>query len=56
MGHYQAFSSALDVEMPTASCDFTFLYLFERVELEHLLGLLRLWMLFQIAYQDKGVE
>jgi hypothetical protein len=31
--------------MPKAPCDSTFLYLFERVELEQLFGLLRQWML-----------
>ncbi len=33
-GHYQAFAAALDLELPKAPCDSTFLYLFERVELE----------------------
>jgi hypothetical protein len=37
-GHHQAFATALDVEMPNAPCDSTFLYLFERVELEQLFG------------------
>jgi len=39
--HHQAFSAALDLELPNAPCDSTFLYLFERVELEQLFGLLR---------------
>jgi hypothetical protein len=37
-------------------CDSTLLYLFERVELEQLFGLLREWMLAQIADQDEEVE
>jgi hypothetical protein len=51
--HYRAFAAALDLELPKAPCDSTFLYLFERVELEQLFGLLREWMLAQIADQDK---
>jgi hypothetical protein len=39
--HHQAFGSALDPELPKAPCFYTFLYLFERVELEVLFGLLR---------------
>ncbi len=39
--HQEAFSVELDVEMPRASCDSTFLYLLERVQLEQLFGLLR---------------
>ena len=54
--HYQAFAAALDLELPKAPCDSTFLYLFERVELEQLFGLLREWMLVQIAVQDKDFE
>ena len=54
--HHQAFAAALDVDMPKAPCDSTFLYLFERVELEKLCGLLRQWMLAQIADQDREVE
>jgi hypothetical protein len=42
--------------MAKAPCDSTFLYLFERVELEQLFGLLREWMLAQIADQDEEVE
>jgi hypothetical protein len=51
--HHQAFGAALGLELPKAPCDSTFLYLFEWVELEQLFGLLREWMLAQIAYQDK---
>ncbi len=51
--HHQSFAAALDVDMPKAPCDSTFLYLFERVELEQLFGMLREWMLAQIADQDK---
>jgi hypothetical protein len=54
--HHQAFASALDVDMPKAPCDSTFLYLFERVELEQLFGLLRQGMLAQIAHQNKDFE
>ena len=43
--HHRAFAAALDLELPKAPCDSTFLYLFERVELEALFGLLREWML-----------
>ncbi|WP_158217093.1 transposase family protein [Synechococcus sp. 8F6] len=39
--HHQAFGAALDLELPKAPCISTFLYLFERVELEQLVGLLR---------------
>jgi hypothetical protein len=48
---HQVFSAALDLELSKAPCDSTFLYLFERVELEQLYGLLREWMLAQIADQ-----
>ena len=54
--HHEAFGAALDVEMPKAACDSTFLYLFERVELEQLFGLLREWMLAEIAFQDKDFD
>jgi hypothetical protein len=54
--HHQAFGEALGLELPKAPCDSTFLYLFERVELEQLFGLLRQWMLAQIADQDKDFD
>lgn len=54
--HHQAFGAALDLELAKAPCDSTFLYLFERVELEHLFGLLREWMLAQIAVQNKDFD
>ena len=54
--HHQAFGAALDLELPKAPYNSTFLYLFERVELEQLFGLLRQWMLAQIADQDKDVD
>ncbi|MGL6133494.1 MAG: ISAs1 family transposase [Prochlorococcaceae cyanobacterium] len=54
--HHQAFGAALDLELPKAPCDSTFLYLFERVELEQLFGLLREWMLAQIADQNKDFD
>ena len=41
--HHQAFGAALDLELPNAPCDSTF-------------GLLREWMLAQIAYQDKDFD
>jgi len=54
--HHQAFDAALGLELHKAACDSTFLYLFERVELEQLFGLLREWMLAQISDQDKDVD
>jgi hypothetical protein len=54
--HNQAFGAALDLELPKAPRDSTFLYLFERVELEELFRLLRDWMLAQIADQDKDID
>jgi len=54
--HHQAFGEALGLELPKAPCDSTFLYLFERVELEQLFDLLRQWMLAQIADQDKDFD
>lgn len=51
--HHQALGAALGLELPNAPCDSTFLYLFERVELEQLIGLLRQWMLAQIADQTR---
>jgi hypothetical protein len=54
--HHQAFGAALDLELTKAPCDSTFLYLFERVELEALFELLRDWMLAQIADQDKNFD
>ena len=47
--HHQAFGTALDLTLPKPPCDSTFLYLFERVELEQLFGLFREWMIAQIA-------
>ena len=54
--HHQAFGAALDLELSKAPRDSTFLYLFERVEIEELFGLLREWMLGQIANQDKDFD
>jgi hypothetical protein len=48
--------SARDLELTKTPCDSTFLYLFERVELEELFGLLREWMLAQIADQNKDFD
>jgi len=42
--------------LPKAPCDSAFLYLFEHVEMEELFGLLRDWMLAQIADQDKDFD
>ena len=54
--HHQAFATVLDVEMPNAPCDSTFPYLFVRMEMEQLFGLLRQWMLAEIAAQNREVE
>ena len=54
--HHQAFGAALDLALPKAACDSTFLYLFERMDLEQLFGLLREWMLAQIAVQNKHFD
>ena len=54
--HRQAFSKALDLELRSAPCDSTFLYLFERVDLDGLFALLRQWMLAQIADQDRDLD
>ncbi len=43
----------MDLKLPKAPCNSTFLYLFERVEIEELFGLLREWMLAQISFQNK---
>ena len=51
--HHQAFGAALDLELPKPPCDSTFLYLFERVELEELFRLLMECILAQIADQSK---
>ena len=54
--HHQTFGAALDLELPKAPCDSTFLYLFERVEIEELFGLLREWMQAQISGQNKDFD
>lgn len=54
--HRQAFSQALDLELRSAPCDSTFLYLFERVDLDGLFALLRQWMLAQIADQGRDLD
>ncbi|MCP9895383.1 ISAs1 family transposase [Vulcanococcus limneticus Candia 3F8] len=54
--HRQAFSQALDLELCSAPCDSTFLYLFERVDLDGLFALLRQWMLAQIADQGRDLD
>ena len=54
--HHHAFGAALDLELPKAPCDSTFLYLYERVEIEELFWLLREWMLAQISDQNKDFD
>ena len=54
--HHQAFAAALKLEPPKAPCDSTFFYLCETVEIEELFGVLREWMLAQIAYQEKDCD
>ncbi len=54
--HHQAFAAALKLELPKPPCDSTFLYLCETVEIEELFGVLREWMLAQIADQDKDFD
>jgi hypothetical protein len=46
----------LDLELPKAPCDSTFLDLVERAELEQLLRLLREWIIAQIADQNKDFD
>ncbi|NQV11639.1 MAG: hypothetical protein HQ527_10825 [Cyanobacteria bacterium] len=46
----------MDLELPKEPCDSTFLYLFERVEFEEFFGLLREWMMAQIADQNKDID
>jgi hypothetical protein len=54
--HHRAFGAALGLELPKAPCNSTFLYLFERVELEQHFGLLREWMLAHIEDQNKDFD
>jgi hypothetical protein len=54
--HHRAFAVALDLELPKTPCDSTILYLFKRVELKQLFGLLRKWMIDQIADQNKDFD
>lgn len=54
--HHKDFGAVLNLELPKTPCDSTFLYLFERVELERLFQLLREWMLAEIAVQDRNVD
>lgn len=54
--HRQAFRQALGLELCSAPCDSTFLYLFERVDLDGLFALLREWMLAQIADQNRDLD
>ncbi len=54
--HRQAFSAALGLELRSSPCDATFLYLFERVELEQLFSMLRQRMLAEIALQERDLD
>ncbi len=54
--NFQAYGAGLGLELPKAICDSTFLYLFERIELDQLIGLLRMWMNTQITNQDMGLD
>ena len=56
LGILSGWRSARDLELTKTPCDSTFLYLFERVELEELFGLLREWMLAQITDQNKDFD
>ena len=51
--HHQTFGAALDLELPYAPDGSAFLYLFESVESNELFGLVREWILAQIANQNK---
>ncbi len=52
--HDRAFAAGLDLELSKAPCVSTVLYLFERVELEALFGLLREWTIAMLAEQDRN--
>ena len=54
--HHLEFAASTDLELPKLLCMSTFLYLFERVELEKLFGLLNDWMLAQVADQNKILD
>ncbi|MFM7547704.1 MAG: ISAs1 family transposase [Cyanobacteriota bacterium] len=54
--HRVAFNAALGLELRGAPTDSTFLYLFERVDLQSLFTQLRQWMLAQIAEQDCDLD
>jgi hypothetical protein len=54
--HQQAFGATGGQEHPKAPSDSTFLYLFERMELEQPFGLLREWLMAQIAAQEKDFD
>lgn len=54
--HRQAFNQALGLDLSGAPCDSTFLYLFERVDLDGLFGMLRQWMLAQISDQNRDLD
>ena len=54
--HRQAFNQALGLDLSGSPCDHSFLYLFERVGLDSLFGMLRQWMLAQIADQNRALD
>ena len=54
--HRVAFNAALGLELRGAPTDSTFLYLFERVDLQSLFTMLRQWMLAQVAEQDRELD
>ena len=54
--HRVAFNAALGLELRGAPTDSTFLYLFERLDLQSLFTMLRQWMLAQIAEQDRELD
>jgi hypothetical protein len=54
--HRQAFNQILGLDLSGAPCDSTFLYLFERVDQGDLFGMLRQWMLAQIADQNRDFD
>jgi hypothetical protein len=54
--HHHPFCSALELEFSKAPCDSTLLYLFERVEIEELFGLLKEWIIAQIVDQNKDFD
>lgn len=54
--HHWAFVVVLDLELPKAFSDSTFLYLFDWVELEQLFRLRREWMIVHITDQERDFD